>query len=284
MLWERAAIAVVSVGLLVNTRSISLLWLLLVLIAALVLARRDVLIGLIRRPAVWAMLGLSAVISLVALNWYLHPPQGGDQAAVVSVSMGAAFTAMLSHTFEYSSAYVGIFGWLDAPSPPFSLIVWTVAIVVLTIGALVWGSGRARWIAAGFGAALVLVPPVTQALIAPQLGIIWQGRYMLAVFLCFLAACGLAIGSTFEERELPSRVKTVLVVALALLSLGHVASFVWTLRRYVVGAKGFIQDMLTHPAWQPPLGWIALTVLLAVWSVGASVLVYRRVTAVPVTA
>ena len=280
MLWERAAIVIVSVGLLVNTRSISLLWLLLVVAAALVFASKSVLVGLIRRPAVWVLLAGSALISIAALLWYSNPPPSGDQSSAAVVSAGTAFIAMVSRTFDYAHEYVGIFGWLDSPAPPFTFIVWSAAIVASIVGGLIWGSGRARWVAVGFGVAMLIVPPVTQAIIAPQLGYIWQGRYMLAIFLCFLVACGMAIDATFEDRALSARLRVTIGVGLALLSIGHIWSFGWTLHRYVVGSAGAIRDMFVHPLWQPPLGWIALCLLLALWTAGASVIVYRRIIAV----
>jgi hypothetical protein len=33
--------------------------------------------------------------------------------------------------------------------------------------------------------------------------------------------------------------------------------------------------MLTQPEWQPPLGWVALTVLMILWAAGASWRLYR---------
>ena len=276
VLWERALIVVLSVLFLVNTRSISLLWLLLVFAAALALADRGVLRSLLRKPAAWIALGGSAVISIAALLWFAHPPALVQiPLAGAGTSAVAAFTSMLVRTFDFADAYVGMFGWEDTPSPAFSLIVWSAAIVALIVVAFVWGSGRARWVVAGFGLTMVIVPPITQAIIAPHIGYIWQGRYMLAMLLCLLVACGMAIDNSFEERPLLGRGRVALITGISLLAVGQVLSFVWTLRRYVVGITGSVDSMVTHPAWQPPLGWILLGVLLALWAILASAVVFR---------
>ena len=48
--------------------------------------------------------------------------------------------------------------------------------------------------------------------------------------------------------------------------VAHVVAFLYILRRYVVGIIDIStwQTMISHPAWQPPLGWFILTVLYTV--------------------
>lgn len=276
ILWERVAIAVLSVGLLVNSRSISLLWIVLIIAAVLMLTTIASLRALLRRPATWALLAGSAALVVTALAWYANPPhyEGGPLGGVATSSL-TAFISMAVRTFDFASGYVGYFGWLDTPSPALSVILWSVFIVGMVAGALIWGSGRARWVAAGFGAVMLAVPPVVQALLAPDLGYIWQGRYMLAMLICLLVACGMALDNSFEEHQMAPRLRTAVVTGLSLFAVGQVVSFVWTLRRYTVGSHGSIVAMITHPAWQPPGGWIILTTILAGWGV-ALVLVLRR--------
>lgn len=277
ILWERAVICVLSVGLLVNSRSISLLWIVLIIGAVLAFARVASLRALGRQPGTWVALAGSAAVILAALAWYAHPPHyGGGPVAGTITSSGTAFVSMFVRTFEFSSGYVGFFGWLDTPSPAYSTIIWSALIVALIVGAMIWGSGRARWVAAGFGAVMLLVPPVVQAILAPDLGYIWQGRYMLAMLVCFLVACGMALDSSFEEGTIAPRLRGAITVALSLLAFGHLVSFVWTLRRYVVGSHGSVVAMISRPTWQPPGGWILLSVLMVAWAIALVLIVRRR--------
>lgn len=282
ILWERAAITVLSVALLVNSRSISLLWIIVIIAAVLLLAKPPAVVALLRRPAALALLAGSATVIFIALLWYADPPKyGGGAIGGVATSSLTALVAMLVRTFDFTSGYIGFFGWLDTPSPAFSTIVWSAVVVALIGGALIWGSGRARLVAAGFGGVMLFVPPIVQAILAPSLGYIWQGRYMLAMFICFLVACGMALDSSYAESPLAPRLKRAITVGLSLVAVGQVVSFVWTFRRYTVGSHGSVVAMISHPAWQPPGGWLALSALLVVWSVALVIVVRRRVLEAP---
>ncbi len=277
VLWERAVLAGFAVILLSNTRSIALLWVVIVLGAALALGRVDVLRSLIRKPAAWVLMAIAGGAGLAAVNWYTHPPTTGDGTIVgAGTSAGSAFVTMLARTFDFAEGYIGIFGWVDTPSPAFSVMVWSSVLVGLIVAALAWGSGRSRWVAGGLGIGMVLIPAVTQAILVTSVGFIWQGRYMLAILLCFLVACGIAVDDA-TDRPIVGRARTVVVIALALVALGQAASFVWTLRRYVVGSKGTLAQMFASPSWQPPLGWLPLTLLLLIVTAGAAFVVYRYV-------
>lgn len=278
ILWERIAISVISVGLLVNSRSISLLWIILIIGAVLALANGERLRALLSGAGAWVLLISSAALVVAALTWYANPPHyGGGPVVGDATSSLAAFISMAVRTFEFASGYVGHFGWLDTPSPALSVILWSFFIVGMVAGALIWGSGRARWVAAGFGAAMLAVPPVVQALLAPDLGYIWQGRYMLAVLICLLVACGMALDNTFEEHQMAPRSRTAVATVLSLFALGQVLSFVWTLRRYTVGSHGSIVAMIANPTWQPPGGWITLTTILAGWGIGLVFILRRQI-------
>lgn len=272
--WERAIGIVGLVVLLLSAKIFALLWLLLAVVAALVFLRRSDVGPLIRARSTWMLLSGSAVAAALSLAWFLHPPVYGV-GNITPISVLDGFTSMVVRTFEFANGYVGIFGWLDTPSPRFSDIVWSTFAVVLITAGLIWGGGRARWVAFGFSAALLAVPPLVQAVLAPQVGFIWQGRYMLAVFIALLITCGMALDGTLAPNALSTRARMATVVGLGLLVAGHVATFVWVLRRYVVGLDGSIRTMLFNPTWQPPLGWATLSVLLLVWLTGVAVVLYR---------
>ncbi|HEV7567559.1 MAG TPA: DUF2142 domain-containing protein [Microbacteriaceae bacterium] len=275
ILWERAALVVLSSGLLVSTRNIALLWVVVIIAASLLLADMSLVRRLLRKPAAWVALAVSAAILGLTLAWYAHPPQLATQVyAGTNTNPAVAFVNMLINTFDYSNGYVGLFGWVDTPSPLFSTIAWSAAIVALLVAVFIWGSRRGRLVVLGLSVVLVLVPPIVQALVISQMGYIWQGRYMLAMLVCLLVACGIAIDDARGDAlVLPLR--RVLAVGLTLLVVGQVFSFWWALRRYVVSVNGGIRDMLVAPQWQPPLGWITLTALLAIVTALGAWLVFR---------
>jgi hypothetical protein len=280
--WERAIGGVLLVTLLLGAKVFALLWLLLVVVGALAFLRKGTLSRLAHSPASWVLAGGSAVVSLLSLLWFIHPPHY-EASNVQPIGAVDAFVSTVVRTLEFSHGYVGIFGWLDTPSPRFSDIAWGTFAVVLVIAGIVWGSGPARRVALGFGAILIVVPPVVQAALGPQVGFIWQGRYMLAIFMCLLVACGMALDSSFARSpfSMPARraALLLLVLVLAVIALGHLMTFVRVLRRYVVGADGSLSLMVGNPLWQPPGGWIGLSFALAVWLAVVCIVAYRWFTA-----
>ena len=276
LLWERAALVVLSAGALLSTRSISLLWVLIVVGAALAFANSGVLAGLLRRTAAWAAIGVSALISGLTIVWYLGLPNYAQYpTGNVGGSATIEFFTMVLRTFEFGDGLIGYFGWADTPSPSFSVIVWSFGIVTVLVAAVVWGSRRGKFVVLGLALVMVLVPAITQAILISTLGSIWQGRYMLAMMICLLLACGLAIDDS-DQRPRPSAgLKRFVITLFVLLSLGQVFSFISTLQRYMVTINGDMEAMFTAPEWQPPGGWLIPTALLAVAAAVAAVLAYR---------
>ncbi|MGO4782157.1 DUF2142 domain-containing protein [Cryobacterium sp. W22_MBD10_FK3] len=276
LLWERAALVVLSAGALLSTRSIALLWVLIIVGAALAFANSSVLAGLLRKPATWAAMGACAVFGGLTVAWYLglatfvQRPIGS-----VDVSPTIEFFTMLLRTFDFSDGLIGFFGWVDTPSPSFSVVVFSFGIVAVLVAALAWGSRRGKIAVSCLALVMVLVPAITHAVLVSSLGSIWQGRYMLAIMMCLLVASGLAIDDADLKPQSSAGLKRFVTILLVLLSIGHVFSFVSTLRRYMVTVYGGIEAMFTSPQWQPPLGWLVLTALFAAAVTVAAVLAYR---------
>ncbi|MET4639076.1 DUF2142 domain-containing protein [Mycetocola sp. 2940] len=260
MLWERGAICVGSVLLLVNTRSISLLWLGIVLLVALLLARRPVLETLRRQPAAWLTLLGCAAAGCAAVVWQLIPKPSGQAVELAGRGQTFAdgFTSMMNATFDFGTGWIGLFGWLDRPAPAFTVVVWTIAIGIVVVAGLSLATGAHRIVIVTLVVLAVLIPPIVQGALVTEFGYIWQGRYMLAVYTCLLLACGLAIDDRAGENVVaPAR--RIGIVLIVLMSCAHAASFLAVLRSYVVGA-GSWSDMIGAPHWQPPLGWVPLTI------------------------
>src|SRR5205823_737204 len=74
---------------------------------------------------------------------------------------------------------VGVFGWLDTPSPPFTYLVWGAVVGALALAGLAGSGRRSATLMVGVIAATLLVPMALEALTANRFGFGWQGRYTL---------------------------------------------------------------------------------------------------------
>ncbi len=225
------------------------------------LSHAIVLKDLLKRSATWVTGGVSALAVIASLVWYLKPaittatrPTTGAKTGVL-----AAFTTMIAQFFDFARDWIGNFGWLDRPAPALAVVVWTTLITVLVTSALMFCRGRARAAVLLVVVGLVLIPAFSQAAIVHQMGFIWQGRYMLALVVCLLLVAGAALDAALPRALFSAAGSRALTFAFVMLGVAQIASYVWALKRYVVGASPSWITMVTHPAWQPPLGWEALT-------------------------
>ena len=275
-LLERLSLVLLSTVLLTGTRDIALLWVILAVIAALLLGERGALSDLIRNPFVWLTIGLAAVVCLAELLWFLKPASTDPIPPFVGAETSpvVAFVVMMLNTFDYGLGWVGIFGWLDTPAPAITLVGWIVAISAITLPAIVLSRGRHLSALLLLVGALLLVPALSQAAVVKSTGYIWQGRYTLAIFMMVLIAAGICLDRISLPD--PNRLAGIaLVVVIALLGVGHLAAFLTTLRRYVIGYQASPQLMITQPHWQPPGGWPLLTIFFVVVVAISSALVVR---------
>ena len=113
---------------------------------------------------------------------------------------------------------------------------------------------------------------------APELGIVWQGRYLLPLAVGIPLAAGWVLSASDAWNE-AMRSRWASGLPLVVLAVLQFTAFWWALHRNVIGiAEGWIGF---EPVWEPPLGWIALTVAyaasVAVWTVVLATLVEPRV-------
>ncbi len=264
LLWERGAIIFLSTCFLTSTRNISLLWLVLALILALLFSRRAIVRQLVSRTATWVTLGLSLTASGLALAWFsrsfgstVGPPAQPGASALKTIQ------DMVLFTLDYNQAWVGLFGWMDRFVPLVSLAIWTTVIVAITIAATLFARQRARIAIVIVLLTIVLLPALSQAAVISTLGLVWQGRYTLALFFFLMIACGIALDASRVGSPRPALAKEwnrVIAAIVFLVGFGHVAAFVWVLARYVVGSND-VWLMVVHPLWQPPLSWEGLTLI-----------------------
>ena len=262
---HRIALVVVAAVVLANTRSIGLLWLLLIVVATLL--DLSLLRALARRAAFWvgaAVIGLGAAAGLL---WTLTSQSLSPGVPYVGAgsSFLSGFNRMIFITFENGQGYVGLFGWIDTPAPATTVLLWGFAMLALIVAALVFGRGRARFGTAVLAVAMVLVPPIVQGFAVTDYGYIWQARYILAILTCLVIAAGMALDDAFPSTLRRRESLRLVTVGLVVLAVLHVHTVVWVFRRYVTGLQDGIgwRAMVTAPSWQPPLTWEVWTVVVA---------------------
>jgi Predicted membrane protein (DUF2142) len=240
-------------------RPISPLWVAIIAIVLAILGGGRAVVDVAKsRAARWSAV-LLAACSAFAL-WWIVAEHALDLLPVgIPVGPGESGARLVRFVFGQTNAWlhemVGVFGWLDTPSPLLTYVVWAVvSAALLALGLL-----------AGWRAAAALLTTVVLVLAVPvaisvdqahRLGIIWQGRYTLPL------AVGLPLVAAASLRPLggPTRWHPAVVagaaVAASALALATMAAYLQALRRYAVGADGPV-DFL-HGRWHPPLGLTAL--------------------------
>lgn len=261
--------------LLANTKGLSLLWLALMVGTACILGTWSQIRALSRTPWVWAgasAIGLSCAFALYWLIGHESLSSNPFEAAGSSPATGAEI--MLDRTFDYATGYVGQFGWLEVPAPMAAFVLWLGLASALVFSAIVLTRGRARAATIFLLAALLLLPPLLQAQAVGTIGIVWQGRYILAIFVPLLIVAGIAL-DRIDGRPFSPQVSAVLNGIAVLVAALHFWTFMQTLRRYVTGwavDRRWI-EMIWNPSWQPPGGtllcvaYFTLVLVLALWLV-----------------
>lgn len=262
----RSEIVLVTSG-----RSIGLLWVLLVAVAALFFIPGGQP-GLFRKTSTWIVLAVCAIATIGALAWFITPQPSTGPPANIGGSLLAVAQQSFERGLDYWSGMIGYFGWLDTASPTITYFIWDGLIIAFLVGAILLGKGRSRWVTLGFSVALIVIPVVIQATLYRQFGWVWQGRYVLAILLVAMISAGMALDSA--QRPVTNTVVRVLRASVIAMSVAHLAAFIWALRRYVVATDSWIA-MVKAPLWQPPLGWIAWTIFFALVLAAASGVLWR---------
>lgn len=280
-LLRRVALITASAVILINTRSLSLIWLLTIAILALLLSKSHVLRRVFRAPATWAGVALIGAVAAWAVSFYLRPRDLTltYQPVGAGGTWESGFFTTLDRTFEYGLGWIGHFGWLDTPAPSITLLVWAMISGGIVFSAAIVASGRVRLGIVLIAALMVLLPAFTQAALVHDVGYVWQGRYTLALFMIIVVTAGVGLDDAVTYPPVGSSSRRVVVAGLIAIAVGHIAAFVWTLKRYVVSLSWDETwlHMFSGPVWQPPAGWIPLTLAYsAVVGVGTFLLIGAR--------
>jgi hypothetical protein len=279
ILTERTAIVTASALVLISTRSVSLIWLLMIAAIGFTFSRREVVARLVRAPILWIGVAIIGVASVAGLLFYTRP----QEVRLTYTPIGAGstwsdgFLTTLDRTLEFGQGWIGQFGWLDTPAPVFTTVVWICAAGALILAGFVLSNRVVRVAMLALALVMVFLPAFTQAALVAEVGYVWQGRYTLALFILLVVLAGIGLDDVGEFRDLSHRIRRFITIGAVILATAHLAAFVWTLKRYVVSLawdKTWV-DMFVSPTWQPPGGWILLSAVYAVAIAVGAIVVSR---------
>nr|BFD91776.1 hypothetical protein KitaXyl93_31360 [Kitasatospora sp. Xyl93] len=270
LLSRRVARLGIGAIVLISIRPLGLIWFSGAVFFALLLGRKDALASILRHRATWAWSALTAVSAGVALVWSsAHPDH-----SVINAPSGFTPLSAARQTFDngllYMKQMIGYFGWLDAEPPAATLLLWCGVAIALVLLALCYARLRDALAVLGILAGIVAIPLVAQAMQAREVGMIWQGRYLLPFAVGLPIVC-VAIcherlpGGGFSWRRL-------MVLCSGALALADFAAFVWALRRMAVGTGGSFFISPAH--WAPPfVGWQPCVLVYGMAAVALGLLV-----------
>lgn len=280
--------AIITVGaavtVLANTRNVSLVWVIVALLVAVAFFGFRNVVKLFRNRMVLATIGAMAVgvgLGLLWIAWMLFAP-GSTAAApeginnvVEGIRPHQAFLTMMDRAFDFVPQYIGVMGWLETPAPQAVMQFWGMLVMVAALAPFTARPRRNAlgfWLAVG---ALAIVPAVIQAGLISSVGYIWQGRYNLPLFMIAVISAGMAV--RFRPFSVDRGFRSFVRILIITGGVAHIYTFVYVLRRYVVGLKdnGNWQVMITNPSWQPPLGWFILTLFFSLLIFVGAAALYR---------
>jgi len=155
----------------------------------------------------------------------------------------------------YVREFIGVFGWLDTPSPVLTTILWTSLLGFLVILGLVASRRRESLILAGL---IVGSFVVSMALIewnAGTSGITRQARDGFPLYAGVPVLAGIVIPHTsltafgdFARR----RVAAIVAIGVA---VSQLTDFGWTLRRFIVGLGRTVNLFPTSTSWMVAAPW-----------------------------
>ena len=271
----RATIVIVAAALAANMRGLSLLWLAIALISPFLLVSKTRILELLRTWSVRVAIALVAAAAAAAGIWLLTTNSLGaalDTPTLATHVPGLGtpcflgFVWTLLSTFRYAQGIVGIFGWLDTPAPPEVYFVWAVLAGGSAFLALVLLRGKALLFAVTLIVSVLLLPPLLQGIYITGGGVIWQGRYILPLFVCAIVA----VTAGLSDRVTLARwsQNRLLLLTLSAWAIAQFMSFATALRRYTVGLDKGWQQLLA-PAWIPPGGVIPLLIAFALITIAS---------------
>jgi hypothetical protein len=250
---------------LVLTRGLSVLWMALVLLTLFILdpptSRRLMANRMPQRGL--AILGGVAAIAAGFVLW-------NRTLEVVPSTVELPLHSSLVHTSEvilgnlgvYLQQLIGVFGWLDTPSPLLAVILWSSAMGFVILLALLASRSRQSKVLLGLIVGSVIVTVGILVLRAGSDNITWQARdgFPLYVGIPLVAGAILPRTSLLALGSLTAR--RVAVLFALVVGLSQLTDFLWALRRNTVGLESTLDLFRAVPnGWSPPLGSVTIVLV-----------------------
>jgi hypothetical protein len=249
---------VVSGCLLELTRGLSVLWMALIVVT-LVCVEPTSCARLLRQRSGRIAAAILTIVGLFALAFVIKEKTLKVLPSTKLPPTHASFVVLTEHVFGQIGGYlnqlIGLFGWLDTPSPLLTTILWASLVgFLLVLGLAVSGTREGIVLIGLIVGAFIL----TTALIewnAGTSGITWQARDGFPLYAGIPLVAGIVVprSSIFGFGNFTRR-RLALIVALGV-GVSQLADFLWTLRRYTVGLGRTVN--LFQPVrhgWSPPGG------------------------------
>ena len=249
---------VLAASVLLLSRQLAPLWL---AVAAVV-----IVVGYCGRPAarsLWGSrrvrtgAGAVAVAGAFQLWWIftVWKPKG-DRTVRLDDAQGVITRLSIGRLTGEFRQMIGVFGWLDTPSPELTYLLWTTAVGALVLLGFACSSRRQRWALGLLMLAVVALPVLIEVRQAPEYGLSWQGRYTLPIAVGVPLLAGVAAEGWWRDRGISTVSLARMVVGCV--GVAHVAAFWQHLRRYTVGANGRLL-FFRSPLWHAPVAsWLLL--------------------------
>lgn len=259
-----------STVVLANARQISLVWLLCALVAGVCSFKFRRTLQVFRDKRVLIAVALAVPGTLLGLWWTWIAAHGPANVGVAPDGIASphpdaplyrGFMIMLDRTYDFFPQYIGIMGWLDTPAPELVMLVWSALMIVALVAPFCirpLRSWTGYWVSL---AMLYIVPALLQTALWRSMGFIWQGRYTLPLVVVLFITVGIGLRRLrFPANRIAAKTAKIIFW---LIAGCHTLTFVYVLRRYVVGISESAnwQTLFSAPHWQPPFGWLLLTVL-----------------------
>ncbi len=220
--------AAVAACLLAGVRALGPLWLGLIVISAVAFLGARRAWSVVREsPALVALTAAAAGAAVVGGAWWTQSAGLTGQSSDIQVEVDASadVATWIGRVLVWTLQIIGAFPYRDQPAPLGVYALYFVVFSSLLVAAVRAARGRERLTLVALALGALVLPIVLTLLTAPSQGVIWQGRYMLALMVGLPILCGVAL-----DRARPARGNRAAWVAIALLAVAH-AWAVWDVAR-----------------------------------------------------
>jgi hypothetical protein len=265
--WPVLSALIVSGVLLAQARSLSPLWLAVCGVLVLIYAGVGRVVELFRTPRFLIAIGAVVLGTIPSLVWTVATgtlSQMGTYVGAGTANPRVVFEQMLmDHPFD--EGWIAVFGWLDILGPEAVITIWFGLMVGAIVAAFTVARGRRLLAVILAVATLFVAPAALQAASVRASGMIWQGRYILIIFMCLVVLCGIVVADRIGTDRIGTAGigRRVLITIAVITTAAQLWCFTATLARYTVGVNN-ARSILWTPLWQPPGGVVLSLVLAAV--------------------